>query len=154
MSDDPLSLENLYKQGTLDSASVPRVLLMLYDKLLLLLKSVHGCWQTEQKLAHSQLIQAHDILSHMMVMFMHSEAQAYHELHRQHEVLAQELTQLFQLPADSAVRLSRLREALETQRRAWRSNMKLKKRVLNAPPPLNVKRKQASSDGFAQGGEA
>ena len=142
MPHEPAEVEELYKQGLVSTASVPRVVLLMYERLLLLLKQALACEQDLPGL-HCHLAQASQILSHLLGMFLQSEDPAYRTLYLEHEQLAQELTEIFRRPGQGEA-LARCYHRLEAYHAAWQQQLHLRPPLPDpASEGLNVKRRQA-----------
>ncbi|PKL77111.1 MAG: hypothetical protein CVV27_06815 [Candidatus Melainabacteria bacterium HGW-Melainabacteria-1] len=120
------AFEERYKQGLVNTASVPRVALLLYDRLLLLHKEAITC--IDEPLALRRLLQqAHAIMSHLANLFMQSDDPAWQALHLSHDRQARQLGWLFRQPrvelshlADSAGQIRAFQEAWDQQLRIRR----------------------------------
>lgn len=134
--------EEIYRQNLVTTASVPRLALLLYAKMLKLLKQLQAPITLNQW--RRQLQAVHQLLTHLLGVFSQSQAPAYLQLCQSHEALAQKLSQLFVQPHPDPNALKPIIATLETFQAAWQQQLNIIPRQPAAPPALNVKRHQVS----------
>jgi len=121
------SFEEHYKQGLVQSASVPRMVLMLYDKLLLTLKQALQ-FESDYLIWRQALTQASQILNHLMNVFLQSKDEAYLRLYTNHEPLSQKLSWVYQQKTVQLEEIIELIDKFQTYRKAWRQQLQIKSR--------------------------
>ena len=111
--------EEYYKQGLVSSSSIQRVVLVLYERMILLLKQALGCEQDITAMRR-YLSQAQQVLTHLLGMFL--EYDSLKGLYPSHERLSLQLTELFrtrryqpQLLKDSIRRVESFHELLRQE---------------------------------------
>lgn len=139
--DSPEFAEEYYKQALLNSASVPRLSLMLYGRLQALLEEALRC-QADPSAMRRSLKQAQQVMSGLLNIFAQSDEPAYQALYLNHEALSLKLSETFKQPQPAEI-LACL-EQIQMYEQSWREQLQIKRRFERAgqPPPLNVRRKQ------------
>lgn len=132
MNDKPVEyFEALYKQGAVNTASVPRVILMLYDRIILFLgqalEQIHDLSE-KQALSRRFLKQALPILNHLLSVFLQSEEPAYLGLHNSHALLLGQLSAEIQKNPLDYECLFGIHKQLNNYRRAWREQLQIRSR--------------------------
>lgn len=136
----PEFIEEYYKQGLVSTASVPRVLLLLYERLLLLLIQAIDS-ESDPLLMWQRLAQTQQILAHMLELFLQSQDSAYGVLYLSHEAIAQELAVIFRQRSFRPEQLKACHQQLEVYYLAWQQELQVRKRFPNeAAARLNVRR--------------
>ncbi|MEZ0369036.1 MAG: hypothetical protein ACAI44_08140 [Candidatus Sericytochromatia bacterium] len=140
----PEEVEEYYSQGMVDTASVARVVLVLYERLLLLLKRALVSGQDLpamlRYLAHAQVL-----LTHLLKVFLQSKDKHYRELYTDHERIARQLAALFlqrPLPFDL---LQSCYQDLESYFEAWEQQLQIRHH-LPEPRPISLNVKRCSED--------
>ena len=133
--------EEFYKQGLLSTASVPRMVILLYERLEKSLEQAIRCVSDPN--SHRQSVEmSQQILNHLLKIFMQSDDHAYDQLYLSHEQLAQKLAKSSK-SADSS-QLAECLNIIKTYHQSWRQQQQIKRRHLRTSqtPPLNVRRNE------------
>lgn len=133
--------DEAYRRALVDTASIPRAILLLYDRLILLLKQALALSVLRPAQARQTLAVASQVLTHLIALFAHSEDPAYQQLQLSHEHLAQELQGIFRAGGNAAHRIAILLQQLRTYRDSWRWQLNIRRRHHNRPGPLNIRLK-------------
>lgn len=124
--------EEFYKQGLLSTASVPRVILLLYDRLSLLLQQALELQARDLPLSHRYAVQAQSLLGELLNIFLQSKEEAYAQLYTSHAEIERRLVASLDSRFDSA-EVQTLYQLLERYRTAWRSQLQIRPRQPLAP---------------------
>lgn len=128
-------VEEYYKQGLVSTASLPRVLLLLYERLLRLLRQS----LLDRAGARSHIRQAQTLLQQMLGLFLEVDETAYQALYLTHQDLLQELTLALNEASDDRLKACYVR--LEQYDAAWKSQLQIIERRAPAADQLNVNRR-------------
>lgn len=131
-----------YRRTLVDTASVPRAILLLYDRLILLLEQALASSVLRPEQTRQTLTLASQVLTHLLTLFAHSEERAYQQLLLSHERLAQELQEIFLTGVPAAPAIATVLQTLRTYRDTWRRQLHIRRRHLCRPGPLNVRRQE------------
>jgi len=131
--------DEVYRRALVDTASVPRAILLLYDRLILLLEQALAQSSVNGNQSRQLLTLASQILTHLLAIFSHSDEQAYQHLYLSHEYLAQALHREFRQGGTHAQGIAEILNPLKDYRRTWRQGLKIRPRQRNRPGPLNVR---------------
>lgn len=134
-----LSPDEAYRRALVDTASVPRAILLLYDRLILLLEQALALSRVNGSQARQLLASASHILTHLLAIFTHSDDPAYQELYLSHAYLAQALQQEFRQGGTEAQGIAEILNTLKQYRQTWRKGLKIQPRRRQRPGPLNVR---------------
>ena len=130
--------EEVYKQNLLQTVSTPRLALMLYSRMLLILR------QTEPKSPlnqwRRQIHAVHQTLTHLITLFSSTQEPVYIKLCREHDLLAQQLSQIFSQNDLQASHLQALIVKIEAFESAWKQHLQIKPRQPIPRTNLNIRR--------------
>lgn len=135
-----------YRRALVETASVPRAILLLYDRLILLLEQALAQSSVNGSHAQQLLSLASQILTHLLAVFNHSEDQAYQHLYLSHEYLAQAIHHEFRQGGTHAQGIAEILNTLKAYRHSWRQGMKIRPRKRHRPGPLNVRSQSDAPD--------
>jgi flagellin-specific chaperone FliS len=131
--------DEAYRQALLDSASVPRAVLLLYERLMLVLRHAQAaCSQSPNTVRHWLSI-AYEVLSSLMGIFSQSSDPAYISLYQSHDLLAKKLAQTFQSVENPAQEISEIKETIHGYYLAWKRQLKIRPRQRKINGRLNVR---------------
>jgi len=132
--------DEAYRRAQVDTASVPRAILLLYDKLLQVLEQAQAASTLNPHAARQRLSIASQILTHLLAIFIHSHDEAYQQLYLSHEQLSQKLSRLFRQGGSDPQAIAEFTHTLRTYRETWRKQLKiLPPRQRKRPGTLNVR---------------
>lgn len=137
----PPPADEVYRRALVDTASVPRAILLLYDRLILLLEQALALNCVNRHQAREMLALASQILTHLLAIFSLSDDQAYQELYLSHEYLAQAIQQEFRQGGTSSQGIAEILSTFKAYRHSWRKGLKIRARKSKRPGPLNVRQK-------------
>jgi hypothetical protein len=130
--------EEVYKQGLVSTASLQRVVLVLYERILLLLKQAQASGH-DLTLMRRHLAQAQQVLAHLLRMFM--ENQSLRSLYLSHERIAQQLVEVFRQKPFQAALLNDCIKRIETYQETLRHQLQIRNHFPDEEPArLNVRR--------------
>ncbi len=135
MDKQPENAESIYKQNLVENSSVPRLSLMLYERMLQILKALSLA--SDLSIKKKGLTQVHQMLSHLIQVYGQSNDSAYLNLLQSHEALAQIVSQAFQQPQQADIQS--LIKQIQDFRRAWSQELSIKTRKTREYPGLNVR---------------
>ncbi len=137
----PPPADEVYRRALVDTASVPRAILLLYDRLVLLLEQALALSRVNGNQARELLALASQVLTHLLAIFTLSDDQAYQELYLSHEYLAQAIQQEFRRGGTYSQGIAEVLNTFKDYRHSWRKGLKIRSRKSKRPGPLNVRQK-------------
>ena len=154
MQEQPLDLaaveaiEEYYKQGMASTVSVPRVLLLLYERSLRLLRLALAAEGIEMQRG---LVQAQKVLGQMLELLLQSP-EADQALYQSHLELSQSLSQAYRRNSKELLRASYAK--LELYYGAWQEELQIRNRFAEPQAArLNVKRHPDSAPDLTETSE-
>ena len=127
--------EIIYKQNVVESSSIPRLSLMLYGRMIQILKALARA--SDLSIKKKGLMQVHQMLSHLVQVYGQSNDPAYTRLMASHEALTQQISRLFQAPQTADIQA--IIKQVQDFRRAWTEQLGIKNRKAREYPGLNVR---------------
>ncbi|MEZ0369037.1 MAG: hypothetical protein ACAI44_08145 [Candidatus Sericytochromatia bacterium] len=134
--------EEYYKQGLVSTASIQRVVLALYERILLLLKRALACEQDITAMRRN-VAQAQQIMTHLLGLFL--DHQSLKPLYVSHERIAQLLTDIFRQRRYQPQLLNEGISRIEAYQTALRQQLQIKAHFPDeGAARLNVRRSPQS----------
>ena len=130
--------EEVYKQNLLQTASTPRIALLLYSRMLLTLRQIELPSPMIQWKRQIQTV--HQMLTHLMTLFSSTQDPIYVKLCQDHDFLAQKISQIFSQNQLQASHLQALIVQLEAFESAWKQHLQIKPRQPIPRTNLNIRR--------------
>lgn len=135
--------EEFYKQGLVHTVSVQRMVLVLYERLLLLVKQARA--SEDQKQLRKQLAQAQQVLTHMLRLFLDNSSLG--GLYQSHDRIGQQLTEAFRQRRFQPEALDEPIRRLENYQALWNQQMQIRPRFPDeAAARLNIRRVSQSAE--------
>jgi len=133
---DYTEAEQRYQQSVVENSSAAHLLLRLYERLQLVLRSAQAEILLNPLACRQQLLLAAQLLQEIRGFFS-AETAATQLL--QHQQFLQDIQSCLQQPQPNVQTLSELLEQAQQLEQSWRQHLQLKRR--SPKPDLNVRRK-------------